>query len=378
MPETQKQAPRIACFLATSGHSGVDRVMGNLLPALAEAGYPLDLLQIRGHGPHLDKIPPGMRLIRLRARHVYTAWPELVTYLWRNRPQLLLCDKDRVNRIAALACLCTPWPVRLALRLGTTMSINLAHRSATERWLQRQSIHWLYRRAHRILMPSQGAADDLSEQFGIAPQRIAVTPSPIVTPEFRAKMLAEVTHPWLQEGAPPLILGIGELCMRKDFATLLRAFATIAPLWPGNLMILGEGKRRASLLELAQQLGIHERLAMPGFVANPYPYLRRAALFVLSSRWEGMPVVLIEALACGTPVAATDCPSGPREILRQGEVGALAPVGDAAALGQAMLTQLRNPPDRELLQAAAAPYQLENSLKVYLQALGLPSSPTVA
>jgi glycosyltransferase involved in cell wall biosynthesis len=106
------------------------------------------------------------------------------------------------------------------------------------------------------------------------------------------------------------------------------------------LLILGEGAERPALEALVTQLGLDDAVSMPGFVENPYAYMARAALFVLSSRWEGLPTVMIEALCCGLPLVATDCPSGPREILRDGEYGQLVPVGNAPALAQAMLTAL--------------------------------------
>jgi glycosyltransferase involved in cell wall biosynthesis len=177
-------------------------------------------------------------------------------------------------------------------------------------------------------------------------------------------------HPWFSDGGPPVILGVGELSERKDFATLLRAFARLRAGRPCRLVILGEGRRRGELEALAADLGVIADLALPGFVANPYPCMAQAAAFALVSRWEGMPVVLIEALALGTPSVACDCPSGPREVLQGGAVGGLVEVGDDAALAEALAAQLDQPSPREHSRAAVEGYTDVGSAWAYLAALG--------
>ncbi len=370
--------PDLAVLLATSGHSGVDRVMGNLLAAWGEAGLCVDLLGIRGHGPHIAPLPPGVRRVPLPARHVNTALPALVRYLRRVRPPLLLSDKDRVNRLALLANALAGGHTPVAVRLGTTVSVNLARRGAIERGLQRWSMRHLYPRAAAILVPSQGAADDLAAFAHLPGERIRVVPSPVLTAGLAARMAQAPQGVDCPADELPTVLGIGELCARKDFETLIRAFARLREARPCRLVILGEGRRRGRLEALVAQLGLEGHVHLPGFVANPYPHLARAALFVLTSRCEGMPVALIEALACGTPVVSTDCPSGPRELLQHGRVGPLVPVGDVAALAEAMARTLDAPPARPMLLRAAAPYAAGCAAGAYLAALGLPRPAALA
>ena len=365
---------RIGCFFATSGHSGVDRVLQRLLPAIAARGYQVDLLHVRGHGP---EIPPQSNLyqVDLGAAHVATALPGLIRYLRRCRPGVLFSDKDRVNRTAILAKRLSGSSARLVLRNGTTVSVDLRDRKPLDRLLQRFSMRHLYTAADCILMPSMGAADDFAAVSGIARERIQVVPSPVISEDLHMLAAAPVDHPWLTEKDSPVIVGIGVLCGRKDFETLIRGFALLRQTTPGRLIILGRGKRRDRLLGLARRLGVAESVDLPGFDANPYRFIAHADLFALSSRWEGMPVVLIEALALGRQIVSTDCPSGPRELLAGGHLGRLVPVGDDRQFAQAMQQTLGGRPPLEAMQHAASAYTVEASTDAYLTAMGLEPQP---
>ncbi len=362
----------IACFFSTSGHSGVDRIARHLLPGMAARGYRVDLLKVRGHGPELDATDPNLHIIDLGQRSTYACLPALARYLRETRPVALLADKDRVNRTALLARALARSPTRLLLRLGTTVSVNLASRGRLERALQRASMRYLYPFADAVLVPSRGVAADLARFAGLDPNLIHVVPSPVVPEQLFGTPPPPPAHPWLADPDVPLVLGMGELGPRKDFPTLLRGFARLRARRPCRLMILGRGGERERLLALAQSLGIAMDVALPGFVADPYPYLAHADLFAFTSRWEGLGFVLIEALALGTPVVSTDCPSGPREILQDGRYGRLVPVGDDEALANAMAETLAAPPAPDDLQPAARPYAIEPATSAYLQAMGLP------
>lgn len=346
--------------------------MQHLIPEIASRGYRVDLLQVRGHGPYLDTLPANVNRIDLGHRHTYSCLPALVRYLRRHRPALLLSDKDRVNRTALLACWLSANRTPLFFRLGTTVSINLASRGVFERWLQRTSIGKLYRFSQRVLVPSQGVADDLSRYTGLPAEKIRVVPSPGIPDDLFNRILQCPAHPWFREREMPVILSAGELGVRKDFATLLRAFAMLRARRPCRLVIIGRGKQRDQLLELADTLGISEDVDLPGFAENPYMYMAHADLFAFTSRWEGLGLVLVESLALGTPVVSTDCPSGPAEILQQGRFGQLVPVGDAGAMARAMEAALDEPGSREFLQQAARPYTVSAATDAYLRALDLP------
>jgi len=366
--------PKIACFFATSGHSGVDRAMKHLIPALLGRGYPVDLLHVQRHGPYIDQEMDGLRIIDLGSKHVYPSLPAVVRYLRKERPTVMLSDKDRVNRTALLARFLAGVDTRVVLSSGTTISIDLASRGPVDRWLQRNSMGKLYGFADNVIVTSAGVADDMAEYTGLARNKINVVPSPVVPAACFEQDLPKPDHPWFQAGELPVILGVGELCMRKDFATLIRAFAQVRSQRPCRLVILGKGRQHDELLALAGQLGVSEDVDLAGFQPNPYSFMQHAAVFAFTSKWEGLGFVSIEALAVGTAVVSTDCPSGPREILQDEKYGALVPVGDHEALAASIIQTLDAPLPPEKLKEAARPYEIEASTDAYLAALGLPMS----
>jgi glycosyltransferase involved in cell wall biosynthesis len=227
---------------------------------------------------------------------------------------------------------------------------------------------YFYPLAGYIIGNSQGVAEDLRQVTGLPSNRIRLIYNPVVTPELGEMKDARLEHAWFDPGQPPVILAVGRLKPQKDFSTLIRAFAEVRKKRPCRLLILGEGPERSALEALIQELGLEQDVELPGFLENPCAYMSRASLFVLSSRWEGLPTVLIEALYCGVPIISTDCPSGPREILAGGQYGALVPVQDVSALADAIEGGLsgRIPrPSRESWQ----PYELETIVDQYVRLL---------
>ncbi len=349
----------------------MDRLIQHFVPAISRRGYVVDMLKIQDHGPNLEELPHGVGLIELGTRHVYASFPALVRYLKRRRPVVMMTDKDRVNRTAILACAWARVATRLVVRSGVTISVDLTHRGPLERLLQRSSMSRLYRWAHKVIVPSQGVAENMAAYTGLPIDHIEVVPSPVVPESLFHQPQPRPDHPWFQPGEPPVVLGVGELSARKDFATLVRAFAIVRSQHPCRLVILGHGRLREELILLAKELGVGRDVDLPGFKPTPYRYMAHAAVFAFTSLWEGNPFVLPEALAVGTPVVATDCPSGPREVLQNGRYGHLVAVGDINALAEAILKTLQAPLPADTLREAARPYEIECSTTAYLKAMGL-------
>jgi glycosyltransferase involved in cell wall biosynthesis len=227
----------------------------------------------------------------------------------------------------------------------------------------------LYGWADAAIGVSKGISEDLARHTSIPRDRIITIYNPTFTSESVEKATAPLEHPWFAPGSPPVILGAGRLTTQKDFPTLLRAFARVRKRQPARLVILGEGKKKQALIGLATKLGIVREMALPGFIDNPFAWMSHAAVFVLSSVWEGFPGVLIEAMACGCPVVSTDCPSGPAEILKAGEYGPLVSMGDDEALAEAILSTLKKPLDPAKLRARAAEFSVDRALDRYLEVL---------
>jgi glycosyltransferase involved in cell wall biosynthesis len=231
-----------------------------------------------------------------------------------------------------------------------------------------QLARYFYPWADYVVAVCEGVAKDLVETAAIPNERVRVIYNPIVTPDFEAKARSPLQHSWFGPGKPPVILSAGRLTAQKDFPTLIQAFALVRKGRPVRLLILGEGEERLALEGLVKRLDLDHYVSMPGFVANPYPYMARAGVFALTSRWEGLPGVLIEALYCGAPLVATDCPGGSREILANGQYGQLVPVGDIVALAQAMeaalTSRMPHPPPESW-----NPFMLETVVDQYLSTL---------
>lgn len=368
--------PHLAIFLPSLAGGGAERMMLNLARGVVEAGVELDLVLGHADGHYRDLVPVGCNLVDLGARRVLAALPGLVRYLRRRRPEVLLTAMDHANLVALWARALARTPTRVYVSVRSTLSEEAAHAaSRADRWLPRLA-RISYPGAAAVIAVSQGVAEDLERVLGAGRARLVVVPNPVVTPDLMALAAAAPGHPWLDPGAPPVILGAGRLTPQKDFATLIRAFSKVAAGRDLRLLILGEGPERGALESLIRDLGLSERVALPGFMANPFAAMARARLFVLSSAWEGLPGVLIQAMACGTPVVSTDCPSGPREVLEDGRYGPLVPVGDPISLAAALARTLEQPLPRERLQARAADYRLEPVTRRYLEVMGLhPAAP---
>ena len=362
---------RLAILASFSGQGGVERMVLNLVREFARRGLTVDLLPIRAEGAHFRDLPDTVNVVDLGVRHAATSIPGLAGYLRRVHPAALLAAKDRAGRAAVWARRLAGVDTRIVIRLGTTLSAALEGRG----WLTRQGRYWpmrlTYPGADRIVAVSEGVADDTLAITGLPPERVTVVRNPVITPDLTDLVAAGLEHPWLQEGQPPVLLGVGRLTRQKDFPTLVRAFARVRAERPCRLVILGEGRGRPELEALAAELGVAADLDLPGFADNPYAWMARARCFILSSRWEGSPNVLTEAMALGTPVVATDCPSGPREVLRGGEVAPLVAMGDDAALAEAVVSVLDQPQERAALQAAVADYTVECSASGYMRVLGM-------
>jgi len=339
-------APRLACFVNSLQGGGSERILVTLANGFAAEGLAVDLVLGRAQGPFLKAVAPAVRIVDLGTSQALPGFCRLVRYLRQARPPVLLAT-NLMNNVAAVAA------VRL-LRQRTRVVINEG--SVFSRTLRSQRGHTklsiraaamiapaAYRRADAVVAVSRGAAADLAARAHVPAARVVAIYNPAITDELVAAACETPTHRWYREGRP-VILAVGRLHPAKDYPTLLQAFRATRDTWPdARLLILGDGPSRPMLERRCAELGLQDYVDMPGFSANPYACMRAAAVYVLSSAWEGFSNTLVEALVCGCPVVSTDCPCGPAEILEGGRLGALVPVGDSQALARAMVQAVNGP-----------------------------------
>ncbi len=354
---------RIAFFLPSLAGGGAERVAVNLLQGMVKRDVPLDLILASAEGPYLKQVPEQVRLIDLGVGRVMKAVLPLARYLKENQPIALLSHMNHTNVSAILARDFAGTKTRLVLVEHNTLSFSKSKLFRSK--LVPPFMKWLYPRADVIVGVSQGVVEDLECKMGFEPGKVRVVYNPVVDRELIAKAKSSLDNPCFQPGNPPVFLAVGRLTEQKDFLTLIKAFALLRKQRPARLIILGEGECRSELEAMIKTLEISEDVSLPGFVQNPYAYMSHASAFVLSSRHEGLPTVLIEAMACGCPVVATDCPSGPKEILESGKYGSLVAIGNSVALADAMIQTLEVPVSRDVLVERGMYFSNERAVSEY-------------
>ena len=357
----------IALVLHDLRGGGAERACLRLVRGMVQAGEAVDLILVRGEGAYLRDVPGEATLTVLDAPRVSRAILPLAAHLRATQPRAVLSALTHTNLATIVAARLSGINARIVVSERNQISAKaLSARGWWQRSLYR-AVPLAYRFADKVVAVSDGVAADLAHFGGLSSNKVGTIHNPVFEAGIEELSRAEPSHPWFAPGDPPVILGVGRLHRQKGFDVLLDAFAHARAQTDCRLVLLGEGEERARLTERANALGLAYDIDMPGFCANPFALMARAGCFALSSRWEGFPNVLVEAMACGAPVVATDCPSGPREILHG--ITPLVPVDDARALGEAMLAALRSPPDRQAVRARARSFSVGAATQRYLAVL---------
>ena len=367
--------PRLAVYCGPFDGGSTAKIAARLANGFVSRGVPTDLLVTASRDPIPEATLPGVGVIPMGRMVPLTRVPSMARYLRHTRPTAVLTHRIREDvftlKAARLAGLDTPVYVTVHGR----MSVKLDHLTGWKGRRRRAEVmHW-YPRNRGIVAISPDTAADLRALLGPdAP--VTTIPNPIVTPEMLALAQAPITHPWFgptgTSAERPVLVFAGRLEVEKDLGTLLRAFARLRTERDCRLLIIGDGRLRPEVEAERDALGLGDAVDMPGWAANPYPYLRLANLVILSSIWDALPTVLIEALALGTPVVSTECGAGPREILDGGRYGPLVPTGDPEALAAAMAHTLADPLPAAILRQGGERYEAQRNADLYLKlTLGL-------
>ena len=358
---------RIAIYMAFY-EGGAETVTINLAQGLIDRGYAIDFVLQQVNETNIQRMPKKARVVDLGVSRAINSLLGLARYLRTERPVALLSVITYTNVIALLAQRMVNFKGKVMVIEHNTFSPWNQQFPKITRWLLPKLVASCYPWAGRIIAVSEGVADDLCEATGLSRKKVQVIHNPVITDQLRAQTRIPLYHPWYEPGQPPVLLAVGRLSPEKDFPTLIKAFDRVRRLRPVRLLILGEGEMRTELQSLITSLGLDQDVSLPGFVDNPYHYMAHSAMLILSSLWEGLPTVLVEALYCGTPIVATDCPSGPREILCDGKYGRLVPVANPIILAEAIETTLdsnNSPASEESWKS----FDLECVLDQYLSSL---------
>jgi glycosyltransferase involved in cell wall biosynthesis len=365
--------PDVTFFLPNLHGGGAQQVFCNLSRAFARRGYAVDLLVTWDQGQLSGAVPDGVRTISLSPPSVPVVGsaagiPRMVTYLSEAQPSVLYSAMTYANISAVVAA-------RLADSETSTVLTEHTMPEQNEASLKGRAVNRLagalYPSADAVVAVSESVARGVSARFGLDAEDVSVVHNPILTANLDDKAAASLERDWVPADATDVLVSVGRLAEVKDFPTLLRSLALLVDEYDRDaaLVLFGKGPQRERLAQSAAELGVDERVSMPGYVDNPFKYLRRASVFVSSSRFEGLPTAIVEALACGCPVVATDCPGGSREVLADGRYGSLVPVGDHGALARAVDETLSSPPPTETLRGRAEDFETETVVDDHLRLL---------
>lgn len=356
----------LAIYCGRLDGNSTAKISARLANAFVARGYPTDLLVTDSPNPVAEPTDPSVRIIPMGRMGTAGRVLRMAVYLRRFRPRLVLTHRIRENLLTIKATSLARTATPVFVTVHGPMGIKLQHMIGRKALRRRSQVIRYYRRNRGIIAISGETAEDLHRLLGEdAP--IATIPNPIVTPELEALAAQGTGHPWLTGPRTiPVICFAGRLEREKDLSTLMRAFAILLQGRACRLVIIGEGSLRREIESERDALGLAEGVDMPGWAANPYPYLAGADLVVLSSWWDALPTVLIESLALGTPVVSTECGAGPREILDGGHYGPLVPPRDPEALAAAMAQTLDQPLPPEALRPGGLRYEAGHNAERYL------------
>ena len=357
---------KVAFFATSMEGGGAERVSLNLAKTCAERGYSVDLLLNSVAGPYMQFVPDNVRIIDLNKPGLLKSTALLARYIQQEKPLAIHCSVTDRGLSASMAKMLLFSNVKVVIEVENTVSKQIPN-PTTKQKIYQELKNLLFPRSAKLVAVSQGVAEDLMKNFRIPIKSIEVIYNPVVTKQLKSEMQGEAGHKWLLEKSAPVVLAAGRLAPQKDFATLITAFKYVVSKCDARLIIVGEGEQRNMLTSLVQELDLTDYVDMPGFVDNPYAYMKHSDLFVLSSIFEGFGNVIAEAMACGCPIVSTDCPSGPSEILQNGEYGTLVPVGDAESLGQAIIDALQQDHDINKLLERAEDFSEDKIVDEYLK-----------
>ncbi|MBN2700977.1 MAG: glycosyltransferase [Methylothermaceae bacterium] len=363
---------RICLFLPALGFGGAERVMLNLAEGLVAEGLAVDLCVARAQGEFEKLLPGSVCLVNLASDRPLTSVPQLARYIRREKPAAVIASMTHTGFAALFARAFARTAIPVVIRQESTWSKMAAHMRGRHRLLNPLFAGYLLPKADHLVAVSNGVSRDLVNAFNLSPKRVSVIANPVLNADFSRSLRESPPHPWLAERNEkvPVFVSAGRFVHAKGFDLLIDAFHLFSQRRPARLILFGDGPDRAKLEAKIESLNLVDKVCLPGYTNKLPAAMVRADAFVLSSRWEGLAIVLIEALAAGTRIVATDCPSGPREVLNHGGFGSLVPPEDVGALADGLSTVLDQPKTKPPeLDEWLAPYTIAQSTRAHLRVL---------
>ena len=361
----------LTIFMPSFGKGGAERAALRLIQGLVAKNIKVNLVLATTYGDLRKELPGTVNIIDLNYKRTIYSIFALIRYLRKKKPDKVLSHIQRANRILLFAKLLARVKTKIYIVEHTTISQAIQSYSFVEKIIVKIAHRFLYNRAEKIIHVSKEAALDLEQHLHCEKNKIEVIYNPIVPDNLLLKNNGIAPpHPWFNEKIP-VILSVGRLYYAKGYDVLINAFKIVQNTLDARLLILGNGNLRSQYQNQINNLELQNKVQLAGFVSNVSDYMKYASLFVLSSRWEALPTVLIEALACGLPVISTNCKSGPSEILGYGKYGILVPVDDDESLARGIIETLNNPTDKHLLISRAKDFSIEKSVEKYIEVLNI-------
>jgi len=351
---------KIGIFLSSFGDGGAHKNMMHIAEWLTKQGHTVELIITKSDGPMEHAVPDNISIYNLDSSRVRYSLYGFIKYFRKSEFDSILATPTTCTLIAGIADILINCDTKVTLRIPVTLS--------NERYYTNPKgietifpivTKYVFSKSESIIAISNGVKTDTMKTFGISGSNIKTIYNPAITDDIFDKMKEPVEHPFFREDNT-VFIAVGRLVEQKGFDVLINAFKNVEKQTGAKLIILGDGKEKENLRRLRQDLSLTNSISFEGFVKNPYKYIYNSDVFVLSSLWEGFGNVVAEALACATPVVATDCDSGPAEILDNGKYGKLVPVGDITKLSKEMINALDQDQNKEVLLDRAQEFHIKN------------------
>ncbi len=356
----------VAFMVGSLRMGGAERMMIHTANQLAK-NTRVTFLSLTGGEDLKPELQNNVKLISFEKKKTLASIPAVLRFLKTEKPDVLISTQIHVNLVAMLLKIVFRTKTKIILREATSPGAQFMYfrdaRSRAVKWM----VKMFYPKADAIIAICESVKDNLVDHRFAKREQVSVIFNPVVNQHLIEGMKADVEDKFFLDGVP-VIISSGRLAPVKNFSLLIQSFYKLSQKQDARLIIIGEGEERLKLESMISALGLNDKVKLPGMKPNPYPYLKKSSVYVLTSLFEGLPNALIEAMACGLQLISVDCPGGSAEVLMNGKLGQLVPVNNAESLANAMLEAVQNPVSKSILLEGAKRFEAE---KISLQYLNL-------